>query len=723
MKGHLYLLLTICIMSLLVLALRSSAQAQPVSQPSASRFESARGEAYGLSRLSNESQLIRMARPTWDTGWFQAEIYKQLLQELGYTVKGPKTMEAEAFYLSAAQGEIDLWVNGWFPSSNFYLENEEVQGKVEVVGTSVKGGAVQGYLIDKKSAEEFGITSLADLADPEIAKRFDVDNDGLADLIGCNASWRCSENIEHHLDAYGVRDTVEQVQGDYSPLMANTVVRHKRGEPILFYSWTPNWTIGTLRLGEEVVWIEVPFASFPEGEAYTEEEITIPDLPGCVSNPCKVGFAPSDIRGVANKAFLEQNPAVRVLLEAVEIPLGDINQQNARMIDGEGHNQDIRRHAQEWIKKNRQQVEEWLEAVPEIEIDPASAAEVLTAEERTLRVVTKRVEPFVIYQEERYTGFSIELWEKIAQEVDADPSIDIEYEIYAVDTVAKLLDEVERGAADVATAEISITSEREQTLDFSHPFFESGLQIMVQQQTDSVLGAIIGGVLSIIFSPQLLYVCGVFVLMLLVAAHLIWFFERRHNSEFPSTYFEGIWEGLWWAIVTVTTVGYGDKTPQSVIGRLLGMIWILAGYFIFAYFTASVASTITLQELQGTINGPEDLPGKMVATVEKSVAAEYLSKLNVRTFKVDDIQDAYQALEQGKVDAVLYDSPVLQYYARNQGQGKVYVVGPVFQPQSYGIALQEDSPYQEEINFALLKLIENGTYKEIYEKWFGEETE
>jgi ABC-type amino acid transport substrate-binding protein len=195
--------------------------------------------------------------------------------------------------------------------------------------------------------------------------------------------------------------------------------------------------------------------------------------------------------------------------------------------------------------------------------------------------------------------------------------------------------------------------------------------------------------------------------------------ERRHNPQFPERYPQGIWQSVWWAIVTVTTVGYGDKTPTGTIGRLFGVVWILAGYFVFAYFTASVTTTATVQELHGIIDGPRDLFGKQVATVKKSTAAEYLAGQGIPAVNVEDVDKAYSLLESGEVDAVVYDAPVLQHYASKTGKGKVKVVGLLFEEQNYGIALQVKSLYREKINIALLKLMERGAYQEIVDKWFG----
>ena len=295
---------------------------------------------------------IVMAKATWDTGFFQAEIYKTLLTDLGYEVEDLGTIDNAAFYTSAAQGDVDFWANGWFPLHDTYLEDDLVSGKAEPVGFQVEAGALQGYLIDKASADALGITSLTDMADPEIAANFDSDGDGKADLIGCDAGWGCELVIEDTLDELNLRDTITHQQGTYSALMADTIGRYQRGEPIFFYTWTPNWTVSQLQLGEDVVWIEAPI----EGAAPAS------GVQGCAVDPCVMGFDANDIRAVANTEFLQSHPDVRTLFEMVEIPLSDIAAQNQKMVDGEDSDEDIARHAAEWIEANQEQVDGWLEA-------------------------------------------------------------------------------------------------------------------------------------------------------------------------------------------------------------------------------------------------------------------------------------------------------------------------------------------------------------------------
>lgn len=669
-----------------------------------------------------DNRLIRMGRATWDTGWFQAEIYRQLLLELGYQVDRPRTYDNEEFYRAAAAGEVDFWVNGWFPLHDSFL-TDEVAPQLKVVGTQVEEGALQGYLVDRASAEALEITTLADFTRAEVVSHFDKDGDGRANLIGCNVGWGCEQLIEHHLDSYELRDVVEHVQGDYGPLMVNTVEQYEAGEPIFFYTWTPNWTIGELVPGEDVFWIGVPFPALPADQQAGEEQITVDGVDGCTASPCPMGFPPNDIRAVANETFLETNTAIHALLESVEIPLEDISAQNALLIEGEDQQADIERHAAEWIERNRDMVDRWLATAVAahdetliVERSSEEASEIMQPLP-PIRVATKPLAPFVIYDVDsrEYTGFSIELWKLIAREAN------LEYELYGVNTVAKLLDEVERDAADAATAGIGMTEQRESKLDFSHPYFESGLQIMVAAKDRGLWGQDLLTLGRSIFTPQLLEVLGFLLVCLLIAAHIMWISERHVNSDFSESYWPGVWEAFWWSAVTATTVGYGDKTPKTTTGRVVGLLWMFSGLFVLASFTASIASAFAINQVSTHISGPQDLQGKQVATIDRSTAERYLDQQGIRPVLFQHEEDAYEALIEGEVDAVVYDAPVLQHYVALDEDETVELVGTVFQEQQYGVAVSGNPVLRERINRALLRLMETGEYAVLYEEWFGDD--
>lgn len=316
------------------------------------------GAADAAKDQPGDGKTVKMARATWDTGWFQAALYQKALEELGYEVERMVTLKNPAFYQAVGQGDVDLWVNGWFPLHNTY-KDEYRKGATEV-GYVAKGGALQGYLVDKKSAEKYGIKSLEDFKKDEVKKAFDANGDGKADMVACPPGWGCEKVIAHHMDAYELRDHVNPIKAGYAASMADALGRFEEGKPILFYTWTPNWTVGVLRPGKDVVWIEVVRPDLPEDQKQLEDKTVVKDLAGCVADPCDLGWPANDIRPVANKKFLEENPAARKLLEVMSVPLEDIFMQNARMNDGEDKKADLERHVEAWINENRQAYDGWI---------------------------------------------------------------------------------------------------------------------------------------------------------------------------------------------------------------------------------------------------------------------------------------------------------------------------------------------------------------------------
>ena len=325
-----------------------------------------------------------------------------------------------------------------------------------------------------------------------------------------------------------------------------------------------------------------------------------------------------------------------------------------------------------------------------------------------LRVVTKVFEPFVIKDGDDFKGFSIDLWTEIVRRMGR------QYEFIEVETVDDQLAAVAQGKADVAIAGITMTSEREHSVDFSYPYFKAGLQIMTRRERSLPFV----NLMTVIFNPAMLEIVGIFFLIMLIAAHAVWLVERRNNPDFPQTYWRGIWEALWWSAVTVTTVGYGDKTPRGFAGRMLGLFWMFAGLFLIAHFTAGITALLTLQQWDSNISTEADLHGRRVATVQGSTSDDFLREQRISATRVESIEEAYDLLAKKRVHAIVYDAPVLLYYITTNNTD-FQVTGEVFATEHYGIALPMDSPYREAINLHLLEIMEDGTYNLIYERWFG----
>jgi polar amino acid transport system substrate-binding protein len=329
---------------------------------------------------------------------------------------------------------------------------------------------------------------------------------------------------------------------------------------------------------------------------------------------------------------------------------------------------------------------------------------------KTIKIATRIVSPFVIEENGELGGFSIELWKSIAQELD------IKSDFKKTKDVADLLNTVKSQQADLGVAAISVTAQREQDFDFSQPIFDSGLQILVRAQGAQ---SSIGRLFSSIFTPTLFQLLGIMVLIVLIPAHIIWLVERNHQGGFleKNAYFPGIFKACWWAASTLAT--QAEEMPKSAWGRVMAVIWMFISVVFIAYFTATVTTSLTVEQLQSNIKGPQDLRGKNIATIEGSTSANYLKQQKIEAREFKQIDEAYAALNDVVVDAVVFDAPILLYYAAHDGKGKVQVVGSIFRKESYAIALPNGSPYRKLINNALLSLQEKGTYQEIYDKWFG----
>lgn len=292
---------------------------------------------------------------------FQTEIVNMALEELGYDVSQAKELEYATMHTDLANGGIQFTAVHWEKLHSDFYENSGGDEKLERMGVFVSN-VLQGYSVDKATADEYGITSLADLKDPEIAKLFDTDGNGKANLTGCNPGWGCELVIEHHLDEYGLRDTVEHDQGQYFALMADTITRHEQGEPILYYTWTPLWVGGVLEAGKDVTWLEVPYTSLPEAQGEVSEKATTAKINDKEIN---LGFAVDQMHILAHQEFVDQNPAAAKLFEVIEVPRTDISAQNRKMRNGEDSPEDIEGHAEAWVEENREQFDEWVSTARE----------------------------------------------------------------------------------------------------------------------------------------------------------------------------------------------------------------------------------------------------------------------------------------------------------------------------------------------------------------------
>jgi polar amino acid transport system substrate-binding protein len=331
----------------------------------------------------------------------------------------------------------------------------------------------------------------------------------------------------------------------------------------------------------------------------------------------------------------------------------------------------------------------------------SSAAQVLT-------VSTVTRPPFSMTQDGAETGFSIELLEALAH------TLDWEYEINRTELFSDMLNSVVDGRADMAIANISITSAREIAMDFSQPIFESGLQIMIPAEklrTPSIWRALL--------SRDLLVALGIAFVLLIGGGMLMWVFERRAQPYFDRPARNAWFPSFWWALNLVVNGGFEERVPQTIFGRLFGVLLVLSSLFVVSVFVAKITSVMTVEAITGSVNSVNDLYGQRVGTIQGSTAAEFLQRRDIDFRGFDGLDTLLAGFEAREIDAVVFDAPILSYYANQGGKDMASMAGSVFRRENYGMIFPTGSPLVEEVNQALLALREDGTYDGIYRKWFG----
>ena len=312
-----------------------------------------------------------------------------------------------------------------------------------------------------------------------------------------------------------------------------------------------------------------------------------------------------------------------------------------------------------------------------------------------------------------FTGASVDLWRRVAEKLNRP------YELKLVGQMEEILTGVEAGTYDVGIGAITITSDRLERVDFTYPAHRSGVAAVFIKKTGpmavlyeyaealSDLGPLLAGIL----------------VFLTVTGIVMWWFERTKPGTTPtdSQSVTSWHDGIYWAVVTMTTVGYGDKTPKTAAGRFIAMVWMVASLVIVSLLTTALIAHITVNQVQGGVGETQlsDLSGKKLAAVDESSGAEYLDDQHFAYQKFASLTATLDALAARKVDAVVNSVGALQYQVSLRYSDSIAPPNGLLARGYIGFVLPKKSPLREALDPALVIVTSSPEWRTVEDTYFN----
>lgn len=324
--------------------------------------------------------------------------------------------------------------------------------------------------------------------------------------------------------------------------------------------------------------------------------------------------------------------------------------------------------------------------------------------EDTLIVGYQMSPPFVYEENGELAGISVWLWNEISSR-DSIP-----YKLVPC-KLGEALDRLSSHEIDLNMSPLTITGERYKTMDFSPPYYIASSTVMVRSASPLKKAWIF---VASFFSLNFFRAMGALFLVIFVFGFFVWLFERNGNPDEFNPGLAGIWSGIWWSAVTMTTVGYGDKSPRTLGGRIIALIWMFAAIIIISGFTAGIASSLTVNQLSWSQDNISSFKEKPVGTTSNSATERWLRKNFFKNLKsVDSIEESVALLGQGQLEAVAYDEPYLRSIMQQDSLSQYEILPIEFNRQLYAMGFSEtlDEEMKEKITIRLLEITESTDWK------------
>jgi len=311
-----------------------------------------------------------------------------------------------------------------------------------------------------------------------------------------------------------------------------------------------------------------------------------------------------------------------------------------------------------------------------------------------------------------WQGLAVDLWNLIAAELH------FESRLTGVDRGA-LFDAVASGRARFGIGPLAITPDRSQRVDFSAPFDVTGVAIAVAYVPRGVAHILRDALLSSTFLKLLVGLAA----LLTVVGTTFWLVERRRNPDFAGRRIHGWGSGVWLSIVTMTTVGYGDKAPRTLGGRVVAALWMFISIALISIFTGTVATLLTVEHVGSRIEGVEDLDRGIIACIKNSAAAQLLAERHLHCLQLDDLDDAIRAVADHRADALVHDRALLAWSLKQRPDLPIRILPGTLWPEYYSFALAPEEPLRRPINEAMARILHGDRWRQFRFAYLGNQAE
>ena len=308
-----------------------------------------------------------------------------------------------------------------------------------------------------------------------------------------------------------------------------------------------------------------------------------------------------------------------------------------------------------------------------------------------------------------WSGLSIDLWEKIAGRLG------LSYDFVEV-PIVQIYQKLHEGSVDLCPL-VAISGERAGQVEFTEPYlFSHGAVITPRESLFQSLKTLH----SYIWSNEVLLLLCLMLVGMAIFSLLLMFVERKHEQgHFSGPSVRGFGSALWFSAVTMTTVGYGDKTPISASGRLITFVWMLAGVLLIALFTGTIASSITTAQIHSGIERFDDLTRFHVGCMSGSRMDLLLKSRGIPAIRYENPEAGLAGFQKRQINAYAGDSVSLEYWMTHDAPGRFKISIIPDSAMIYAFATKPHLPELTDINRNLLEITLAPDWRSKAEQWTG----